>query len=335
MFSTLRFMFLGGLLGAIAPLLATEPTSKLATVKIPTITIPQLRTVEASFEAVQQATVSAQVSGRITEIAVDVDDFVQKGSVIIKLRDKEQQAAYNAAKARFDEAQAEYSRISDVFKRGLVAKAVLDSADAKLKSSQAALDQANETLENTRIRAPYSGIVVKRLVQVGEMAQVGMPLISGLSLEKLRAVVELPQSLIYDVRKYKRAWVMTGKDQQTKLAATSLTISSSADPQSHTFTIKLNLPAGDHGVYPGMSSRALFMVGEESQLVVPRGAVAHRGEVTGVYITSPTGLQFQQVRLGRTLDDDTIAVQAGLSVGDEVVLDPVIAAAVAVSQPKK
>lgn len=307
----------------------------LPTAKAQLVTQPLVRAVDASFEAVHQATVSAQVSGRITDITVDVDDFVQKGTVIIRLRGKEQEAAYNAAKARFDEAEKEYKRVTDIFQRGLVAKAALDAAEAKFKSAKAALAQASESLENTQIRAPYSGIVTKRYVQVGEMATVGKPLIAGLSMEKLRAVVELPQSLIYAVRQRKKAWVLVGKDGQTRLAAESLQISSSSDPQTHTFTVKLNLPSGDHGVYPGMSTKALFMVGEEQQLAIPKVAVARRSEVTGVYLKTATGLQFTQIRLGDEVDANLIAIQAGLKAGDEVVLDPVQAAALIHLQPKK
>lgn len=332
---SLRILGIVGLLVPIYPLMAQETPPVMPTAKAQVITAPLLRAVDASFEAVHQATVSAQVSGRITEINVDVDDFVKKGTVIIRLRGKEQQAAYNAAKARYDEADSEFKRITDIFKRGLVAKAAVDSAEAKFKSARAALEQANETLENTQIRAPYSGIVVKRLVHVGEMAQPGTPLITGLSLEQLRAVVELPQSLIYDVRQRKKAWVMVGNDRQTKLPADSLQISSSADPQTHTFTVKLNLPSGDHGVYPGMSSKVLFMVGEEQQLVIPREAVAHRSEVTGVYVKTEAGLQFHQVRLGEVVENNLIAVQAGLLAGDDVVLDPVLAAAAIHSATKK
>lgn len=332
----LSFLFGFSALGSASAVDAPAAAGiSLATAKTQLVTQPLVRAVDASFEAVHQATVSAQVSGRITDITVDVDDFVQKGTVIIRLRGKEQEAAYNAAKARYDEADKEFKRVTDIFQRGLVAKAALDAAEAKYKSAKASLEQANESLEQTQIRAPYSGVVTKRFVQVGEMATVGKPLIAGLSMEKIRAVVELPQSLIYAVRQRKKAWVMVGKDGQTRLAAESLQISSSSDPQTHTFTVKLNLPSGDHGVYPGMSTKALFMVGEEQTLAIPKAAVARRSEVTGVYLKTSSGLQFTQIRLGDDVDADLITVQAGLKVGDDVVLDPVKAAALIHTPTKK
>ena len=170
--------------------------------------------------------------------------------------------------------------------------------------------------------------MVKRLVEVGESARVGEPLITGLSLEKLRAVVNLPQSLIFTVRHNQQAWVWVGPELETRVKAESLTISSFADPESHTFLVRVNLPLGDQHIYPGMYTKAAFVSGEETRLVIPAQAVAHRSEVTAVYVKDAKGgLSLRQGRLGETLPENQIEVLAGLSAGENVVLDPVAAAA--------
>jgi len=300
---------------------------------LPTATVqqeklPRTSVVDATVEAVQQATVSSQVSGRIVQINFDVDDYVKKGEVIIRLRDKEQRAALDAAKARYDEAQREYQRVREIYAKKLVAKAVLDRAEAQLKATRAAVAQAQEALEHTVIRAPYSGIVVKRLVELGETARPGEPLMTGLSLEKLRAVVNLPQSLIYTVRQHQVAYVWVGEDRQIRVKSDSLTISPFADPNSHTFLVRVNLPLGDHHIYPGMYTKVEFVTGEANYLVIPAQAVAHRSEVTAVYVQGDKGsLSLRQVRLGEALPDNRVEVLAGLSAGENVVLDPVAAAA--------
>ena len=302
--------------------------AELPTAPVQQVQMPRLNIVDATIEAVQQATVSAQVSGRITEINFDVDDYVAKGAVIIRLRDKEQRAALDAARARFDEAQSEFDRVKEVFAKKLVAKAALDRAEAQLKATRAARDQAQEALDHTVIRAPYSGIVVKRLVEVGETARPGQPLMTGLSLEKLRAKVNLPQSLIYTVRQHQAAWVWVGENRETRVKAESLTISPFADPDSHTFLVRVNLPVGEHHIYPGMYTKVAFATGEASHLVIPSQAVAHRSEVTAVYVKDEKGgLNLRQVRLGEVFADNQVEVLAGLSAGENVVLDPVAAAA--------
>lgn len=302
--------------------------ASLSTATVAQATFPSTSITDATIEAVQQATVSSQVSGRITQINFDVDDFVKKGDVIIRLRDKQQRAALDAARARYDEAEREYQRIKQVYARKLVAKASLDRAIAQRKATRAAMEQAQEALDHTVIRAPYSGIVVKRLVEVGETARPGQPLMTGLSLEKLRAVVNLPQSLIYSVRQHHKAYVWVGEERKTRLESDSLTISPFADPNSHTFLVRVNLPVGDHHIYPGMYTKVAFVTGQASYLVIPTEAVTHRSEVTGVYVQDAKGgLSLRQVRLGKTFPGNRVEVLAGLSLGEHVVLDPVAAAA--------
>lgn len=299
---------------------AEDTNSAVAVVK--QIKTPRIRVVDATIEAVQQATVSAQIRGRITEISVDVDDYVEKGTVILRIRDKEQRAAVDVAKARFDEADAEYLRKKEVYVKGLVAKSALDKAEASYRAAKATLAQANESLEHTQVRAPYSGIVVKRHVEVGETARIGQKLMTGLSLEKLRAIVELPQSLIHNVRKYKQTWVWVGKNLDRRIKAESLTVSPFADPVSHTFLVRINLPTGEHSVYPGMHTKVAFLTGEKLSIVIPAAAVVKRSEVTGVYVIKDKQISFRYIRLGGIVAEQQQEILSGLSVGETVLLDP-------------
>lgn len=307
----------------------TAPTTDSAdSVAVQRITVQNYRVVDATIEAVHQATVSAQTQGRIISIPVDVDDYVSKGTIIVQLRDKDQRAALNAATANFEEANAEYKRVAEVYERKLVAKSELDKARARLKAAQARLDQAGEALEHTRIRAPYSGIVVKRHVEVGETARPGQKLMTGLSLEKLRASVNLPQSLIHKVRQYKKTWVWVGDNLDQKIEASSLTISAYADPQSHTFLVRVNLPEGDHHVYPGMYTKVAFLTGQRQSLVIPDRAIARRSEVTGVYVRDASQrIEFRYIRSGNLLEGDQREILAGLNEGETVLLDPIAAVA--------
>jgi len=279
--------------------------------------------VDAVIEAVYQSTVSAQTSGRITEVLVDVDDYVTKGDVLVRFRDKEQRAALKAAQARAEEARSSFNRVKDLIERKLVSKAEYDKAEAALKSANAGLEQAQEQLEHTVVRAPYSGIVVKRHVEPGESANPGQPLMTGLSLENLRAIAEVPQSHIDSVRKLGRARVILTTQNDLSVEGTKLTISPYADPVSHTFNVRVDLPEGQHGVYPGMFAKVAFVTGEEEQLLIPAEAVVHRSEVTGVYVIDGSRISFRQIRIGRDLGNGQREVLAGLDAGEKVALDPI------------
>jgi RND family efflux transporter MFP subunit len=279
--------------------------------------------VDAVIEAVNQSTVSSQTSGRIIEVLVDVDDYVTKGDVVVRFRDKEQQAALRAAQARAAEAQSNFKRVKDLVQRKLVPKAEFDKAEAALKGANAEVEQAQERLEHTVVRAPYSGIVMERHVEPGETANPGQPLVTGLSLESLRAIAEVPQFHIDAVRKLARARIIIPTQDRLSVEGTGLTISPYADPVSHTFKVRVDLPQGQHGVYPGMFVKAAFVTGEETRLLVPASSVVHRSEVTAVYVITDKRISFRQIRVGRELDDGQIEVLAGLDAGEEVALDPI------------
>ena len=311
-------------------------TKSLDLLTVQTRPVAEERILDAVIEAVNKATVSAQTTGRVTKINFDVDDFVVKGDILLRMRDREQRARFNAAKARYVEAEAEYQRVKEVHAKKLVARSQLDKAEARLKSAKAEMEQAQESLENTIVRAPYSGIVVKRYIEVGETARVGKPLFTGLSLESLRAVVNLPQDMIAVVRQLKRARLISETDNAQSIAAESIIISPYADPASHTFLLRVNLPPGQHGLYPGMAVKVAFVTREVKKLLVPVTAVARRSEVSAVYVMDKDGrISMRQVRLGREHDNEQVEILAGLEAGEKIARDPLAATVYLKEQNKR
>lgn len=314
--------FIVGLAVMSSPIEA-EP-AELATAEVRNVHTPQERVLDAVIEAIKQATVSAQTSGRVIEINYDVDDYVEKGSILLRFRDKEQRARFDAAQANFEEAQSDYNRTTELFEKKLVAKAMLDKAEARLKAARAERDQAKENLEHTQVRAPYSGIVVQRHIEIGETAAVGQKLFTGLSLESLRATVNVPQDIINIIRSKQQARLILDRDSGKSVTAESLTISPYADPVTHTFTVRVNMPAGDYQIYPGMFVKVAFVLGEIQQLVVPASAVSQRSEVSAVYVVDDKQrVHYRQVRVGRRLDEELVVILAGLKEGERVALEPI------------
>lgn len=294
------------------------------------INVASERILDAQIEAIKQATISAQITERVEEINFDVDDYVEKGAILLRFRDKKQRADYDVAVARFQEAKAEFDRVKEVFERKLVSKSAFDKAEAELKAARGRLEQAREALQHTVLRAPYNGIVVKRHIEVGETARVGQELMTGISLESLRATTHAPQSLIANIRMNGKARVIL-KDG-VSVPAQSLVISPFADVATHTFQVRVNLEAGQANIYPGMWVKVAFQTGEETRLVIPKRAVAYRSEVTAVYVVTDSKVTMRYVRLGIPADEERITVLAGLRDGEQIALDPVSAAAYVVEQ---
>ena len=294
---------------------------------------PLERVYDGTVEAVNRATMSAQTSGRVAELFYDVDDYVEPGEPIVRFTDVEQQAALRQAKANLEaalarqqQAVAEFRRAEGLYQSGSSSKreydqalAARDAAVARVDAARSAVETAEQQLEYTLVRAPYAGIVTERHVEVGEAVSVGQPLMSGLSLESLRVVVQLPQQVAARVRDHKAASILT---DEGRVEAESVTIFPFADSASNTFTVRVELPDGQFALYPGMFVKVAFVVGDAERLLVPTRALVRRSEVTGVYVVSDDDVRLRQVRAGNTFGDRT-EILAGLSAGERLALDPV------------
>lgn len=289
-------------------------------------------------EAVSRSTVSAQTAGEIIELPFDVNDFVAKGTVILRIDDTRQKAELDKAvadevraRARLKEAELTFGRAQRLVRDRAVSQSSLDKAEADLAAARAqvelsvaALGQAREQWQYTTVRAPYDGVLVERFVEAGEQVQIGARLVTGLSLENLRVRVEVPAHYAPRLRKDPQARVLL--PDGGSVATSQFTFFPYADPASHAFTVRVQLPAGHYELYPGMLVKVVFRVGESSQLAIPARAIVHRSEVIGVYVVGDDQrLQFRQLRVGRELPGEQTLVLAGLEAGERIALDPVAA----------
>ena len=296
-------------------------------------------------EAVYRSTLSAQTSGEIIELPFDVNDYVPKDAVVLRIDDTKQKARLDKAiaseaqaRAVLAEAESSHQRNKRLIKENAVSKSQLDKSDANLKSAraqlelaQAAAKEAREQWEYTVVHAPFAGVMVERFVEVGEQVQIGTQLGTGLSLEKLRVQVQVPAHYAQRIRATRRSRVQL-PDSDQWLESEDITLFPYADPDSHSFTVRVQLPQGQHGLFPGMLVKAAFTVGEKQHLVVPTQAIVRRSEVTGIYVVDDSHkLQFRQLRTGRDVPGDLTEVLAGLQAGERVALDPV-AAGIALKQ---
>jgi RND family efflux transporter MFP subunit len=336
-------------IAALAALLATlaaaaEGPAQLETAAAQYRSVAREYRLDGVVEAINRTTVSAQTQGQVQEILYDVDDFVEKGAIVARLKDTEHRARVTAAAAdlksataQLEQARDEHERSTGLFAKKLIADSAMDQSTATLKtaqgtfeSAQARLEQAQEQLAYTEIRAPYSGIVTHRHIQVGEIAGPGQAVMSGVSLEELRVTVDVPQSVIPAVRSGAGARIYLADG--TAIEAGRTTVFPFADLGSNTFKVRLDLPRETKSLFPGMFVKTGFVTGERRELAVPEAAVVHRSEVTGVYVVGDDGhVRFRQIRLGRALDK-TWTVLAGLTEGERVALDPIAAGVTLKSQ---
>ena len=287
---------------------------------------------DATIEAINKATLSSQTSGRIIKINFDNNDYVQEGEVLLEITNKEQGAKLAAneaqllsAKAAYNEAQLTYARFKKLFPKGAISKGQLDQAEAtastskqQIHAAEANLIQAKESLDYTIVKAPFSGIVTERHVEVGETINPGEPLFSGMSLEDLRAVSEIPQRYLGALRDTP-AFIITLNDG-SELFSDQVTLFNYADQQSHAFKVRITLPKSDQLLLPGMWVKAQFISGKRQSILIPSSSVLINNELTAVYRDVNGKAVLTQVRLGNE-NGDSVEVLAGLQEGDKISLD--------------
>lgn len=331
-------LLIAGLLLLPAALLAADGDAAVPTVKIE----PQLRArshaSEATIEAVRQATVAAQVQGRVLEARADAGARVRQGDVLMRIDTREADqavaaAAANvaAAQARLVDARAALERTRSLRARNFVSAAALDQAQAAFDAAraqhaaaEAGRAQADASRGFATVTSPLTGVVAQRLTEPGEMAQPGRPLMLIYEPGALRAVADVPQQQLASLGRGALQAKVEFPESGRWLDAASVTVLPAADPRTHTARVRVVLPADAAGVVPGMAARVHFVVGSAPRLTVPAAAVLRRGEVTGVYVADGKGsFSLRQLRVGSTLDDASVEVLAGLSGGETIALDPV------------
>lgn len=313
-------------------LLLTGPLEAEEMVTLQAEPVARWLTLDGRVEPINQGTVAAQTSGRVVRMLVDVNDRVEAGAPLLEISGNEQSAAVEGAKARLARAQAQQSeadrqltRFQALSVKGVVTRSQLDNAQAaalaaraEVKAADAALVQAREAFGYTRILAPYGGVVTARHVELGETVAPGTPLLSGLSLDALRVESELPQSLLGSAALQSDAIEVLlpgGAIQPLRIKRFDY-----ADPQSHTFRLRLDLPERQAGVLPGMWVKVRVRLGERNALMIPAGALLRQGELSAVYLRHGEAWTLTPVRVGES-EGERVEILAGLKAGDRIAAD--------------
>ena len=320
--TNLIFALFCALTATVGIALPTAHAETLPTVTVKPHTVDLTFPAESLVEAVQQATVGAQVAGRVLEVKVDAGQQVRKGEVLMLIDAREAEEAARAADAQYANAKLNYERTRSLKEQKFVSQAAVDKARSELDAAAANRAATGASQSHGTIVAPMTGIVARRLAEMGDMATPGKPLFIIYEPGGLRVTASVPQFRLKDMRRVKSARVEF-PELGKWVDATAVTLLPTADSATHVSQVRVSLPPVAEAT-PGMFARVHFVTGQAEKLTVPAASVLRRGEVSAVYVlTADDRLSLRQLRLGETVGQGEIEVLAGLSAGDRVVTDPV------------
>ena len=187
---------------------------------------------EAVVEAIQQATVGAQVPGRVLEVKADAGQAVKKGDVLMRIDAREAAETARAAEALYANARVHYERTKSLVAQKFMSAAALDKAKADLDAASANRAAASASQSHATIVAPIAGVVARRHAELGDMAMPGAPLFTIYQPGGLRVTASIPQYRLKEMRNVKAARVEF-PELGKWVEATSVQVLPTADAATH------------------------------------------------------------------------------------------------------
>ena len=283
------------------------------------MTMPDFEPVVGTVRPRLEATVSADISGRILEFLVVSGQKVKKGDVIARLDAEEIIASQARAKAALDQMELEVKRHKKLLESNATSRSRYEQADAAEKMARANLVKINASLDKAIVRAPFSGRITRKFMDTGDLAILGRALVNMEDPTSLRLETAVAESLAGKLTLGQSIKVQV-EAAQLSLTGKISELEPSADSASRTFTARIDLPSSP-GLRAGLFGRAWIPRGETALLLIPQSSVVRRGQMELVFVAAEGKAK---LRLVRTVPygKDQISVLSGISEGDQVVLTP-------------
>lgn len=281
-----------------------------------------------SLSAVQGVIVSSDLPGIVSRIAFDSGKVVSKGDVLVELDTKQEQAQLRAAEAERELAHLSLERVKGLHDKGVTSRAELDSAEAAFKSADARLGEIRATIDRKTIRAPFSGVLGIRQVNLGQYLNSGDPVVPLQSLDPVYVNFSLPQQELEHLKLGIEVAVRSDAVPPIEVVGRLTAVDSVVDEATRNVRVQATIPNPERRLHPGMFVEARIDVGQVgSAVVIPASSVLFAPYGDSVFIVeemkAPTGSTYlgvrqQFVKLGPSRGDQ-VSVRSGLKPGEQVV----------------
>jgi membrane fusion protein (multidrug efflux system) len=277
---------------------------------------------------VRGVTVSADLPGIVERIAFESGRAVTEGEVLAVLDTRQEQAQLAAAEAQRDLARVNFERIEGLLNEGVVSRAEFDRATAEQRQSDARVGEIRAAIDRKTIRAPFSGILGLRQVNLGQYLSGGDALVTLQSLNPIHVNFGVPQQVARQVRVGREVRIGTEDGSGAALTGRVTALDSIVDEATRNIQVQATLANAAGQLRPGMFVQTAVVLGNSSPIIsLPASAISYAPYGDSVFVVAELkdpngrtyrGVRQQFVKLGATRGDQ-IAVTSGVNPGDEVV----------------
>jgi membrane fusion protein (multidrug efflux system) len=279
-----------------------------------------------TVSAVHGVTVSADLPGIVETITFDSGKWVEAGDELVRLDTKQERAQLTAAEAERELARLNLERVEGLREKGVVSQAELDAAEARFKTTDAQVGQIRATIERKTIRAPFSGMLGIRQVDLGQYLAGGDPVVPLQSLDPIHVDFSVPQQELGRVGV--DTVVRVDAEGGIEAAGSVTAVDSIVDPNTRNVKVRATLANPQGKLRPGMFVETHVLGGDASFVIaLPASAISYAPYGDSVFVVedleAPDGGTYRGVRqrfiqVGGARGDQ-LAIVSGVEVGEEIV----------------
>jgi membrane fusion protein, multidrug efflux system len=305
-----------------------ENSRRIRTIAVETVTMkPDVLEatirVNGTVEAYDDATISAEVSGRIEYIA-PLGKTVEPGEIIARLDDRMLQAQYEAARVSYELALDTYERQKVLHADSIISELHYRNIRTQRDQAKAQFEQAQKQLNDARIAAPFAGRLEERFVKTGELINPGMSVARIVNTDKVKVTAGVPERYSGEVREGSRVELHFRTYSDLVRTGTIGFAGNVIDPDTRTYPVEIEMPNPDRLVKPEMVVELRIQWRRvENTFVIPRTAIVRDEEGQNVFVVRMENghpvAELVRIRTG-VVSGSLIEVIEGLSADDEVVV---------------
>ena len=263
----------------------------------------------------------AKVAGSITEVLVKEGDEVKEGDVLARIESSDYEIALQKAEATYKYAKADYQRDKKVYDKGVIPAAELDRKETNLITAKTELDNARLQLSRCTIKAPMDGIVRRLDAKVGLLLSVADPVGEILKINKVKAIVGIPESDVPAVRQLDEIQLTVQALDNLVVTGKKYFLSPSPDTTARLYKLELEVDNSSREVLPGMFVRAeIVKKSIPDAITVPFYSVISRNDEQYVYVDEDGVAKKKNVELG-IMENWMVQVTQGLDSQDRLIIE--------------
>jgi membrane fusion protein (multidrug efflux system) len=304
------------------------PPEAVTTIVAQQETWPATLTAIGTAAAVQGVTVSADLPGTVEHIGFESGQSVRQGDVLVRLDTRQERAQLAAVEAQRELAGLNYDRMKGLLDERVISRAEYDRATADQKQTDAQAGEIRAAIERKTIRAPFSGILGIRQVNLGQYLAAGDPVVLLQSLNPIYVNFGVPQQAASQLRRGLVVGVTANEAAGVEFQGRITAIDAVVDEATRNVQVQATLPNPGGTLRPGMFVQTELALGiSRSVVTLPATAVSYAPFGDSVFVVSDLkgpngdsyrGVRQQFVKLGGSRGDQ-VAVVSGVNAGDEVV----------------